>query len=90
MRVRDPSGEAFVVKGMHREGSRTFIEVLVLPLGETCDLKSAFFTLLNLEVGELEEMARAAGAAAVEIYGGYQEKSYDRAASVDLVMVARK
>jgi len=90
MRIADPGGDAFAVKGMHRQGSRTFIEILVLPVAGACELKRSSFTLINLEAGELEEMARAAGAAKVEIFGGYGEVPYERETSVDLVMVARK
>jgi len=90
MRIADPGGDAFAVKGMHRQGSRTFIEILVLPVTGACELKRSSFTLINLEAGELEESARAAGAKTVEIFGGYGEKPYDRETSVDLVMIARK
>jgi len=45
---------------------------------------------LGLESAELEAMVRAAGAAEVHFFGGYQNQPYDRRESVDLLMVAMK
>lgn len=90
MPVPGPGGEARAVKGMHRQGDRTYIEVLVIPSSGPCGLTTSSFTLINLEAGELEEMARAGGASEVEIHGGYGGRPYDRATSVDLVMIARR
>jgi SAM-dependent methyltransferase len=90
MRVVTAAGEAIIVKGMHRSGSRVFLELIVLPLSEDCELKTTSIPLLSLEAAQVESMAREGGASSVELYGGYQGQPYEKDSSVDLVMIARK
>lgn len=90
MRVATSAGETIIVKGMHRSGSRVFLELLVLPLSEDCELKTSSIPLLCLDGAEVESMARDGGASSVELYGGYQGQPYEKESSVDLVMIARK
>lgn len=44
-------------------------------------------SFLSFEASDLERMLRQAGAQQVELWGGYQQQPYDRANSVDLVIV---
>jgi len=46
--------------------------------------------LLGLEAADCEAIARNAGAAETHVFGGYQEQLYDRATSVDWILVARR
>jgi hypothetical protein len=45
---------------------------------------------LGLESGELEAMARQAGAAEIQFFGGNAAQPFDPHTSVDLVIVASK
>ena len=115
-----PQGEVLILKGVHRCGSRGYVDLIVAGLGEEkgtgpiCAqhraptagwsgrsgkwglspflrlLHSESVPLLGLEAAELEHVARAAGAAEVAFFGGYQDQPYDRRKSTDLIMVARK
>ena len=85
-----PQGDVVILKGVHRCGSRGYVELLVAsPAGGT-PLMSESVPLLGLEADELEQMALRAGAARVHCFGDYHEHRYDRAKSVDLLIVAEK
>ncbi len=84
-----PQGEGLIVKGVHRCGSRGYVEFLILdPAGGLLDSESIPF--LGLEAAELENAATECGASRVSVFGGYQEQPYERAKSTDLVVVAYK
>lgn len=89
-----PQGEALIVKGVHRCGTRGFVDLVVAGLAESADkppeMQTDSIGFLGLEAADLEAMARRAGAASVVFFGGYQQQPYDRQASVDLVMVVEK
>jgi glycine/sarcosine N-methyltransferase len=82
-------GDVIIVKGVHRCGAHGYVELLVVdPKAAAMQTESA--TMLGLETAELESIARAAGARTVQFFGGYHDEPYDRAQSVDLLMVATK
>ena len=85
-----PSGDALILKGVHRCGDRGYVELIVTDLSGNVAMRSESTPFLGLEVSELDRMARAAGAKKVAIFGGYQDQPYDRQQSVDLVMVAER
>ena len=86
-----PQGEVLILKGVHRCGTRGYVDLIVAGLSPFLRLlHSESVPLLGLEAAELERMARAAGAAEVAFFGGYQDQPYDRRQSADLIMVARK
>ena len=89
-RVDLPGGESLVVKGVHRAGDRGYVELLVVHLAGDEKMRSQSPCFLGLEAAELERMARRCGAAEAVFFGGFQRQPYDRAASVDLIMLARK
>jgi SAM-dependent methyltransferase len=81
-------GDVLILKGVHRADRRGFVELVVAgPQGGPL-LAHESPQFLGMEAGELEAMARQAGAAEVQFFGGYAEQSWDREASADLVMVA--
>jgi SAM-dependent methyltransferase len=83
------SREMLVLKGVHRCGSRGYVDFLVVSTdGELLQRESVPF--LGLEANSLEECARSAGAKQVHIFGDYQQNPYVREKSVDLIMVAEK
>jgi SAM-dependent methyltransferase len=86
-RVTLPQGEALILKGVHRCGSRGYVELVVTGLSGGTPLHSEAVPLLGLEAVELEEIAREAGASQVAFFGGYQDQKYEPQKSVDLVMV---
>jgi hypothetical protein len=89
-----PQGDVLIVKGVHRCGTRGFVDLMVAALEESSDkpprMQTDSIGFLGLDAANLEAMARRAGAANAVFYGGYQQQPYDRQASVDLVMVAEK
>jgi glycine/sarcosine N-methyltransferase len=89
-RVVLPQGDAVVVKGVHRYGARGYVELIVAGLSGQITMHTECVPLLGLEAADLESMARAAGAGEIRLFGGYQDQPYDRTASVDLLMVAKK
>jgi SAM-dependent methyltransferase len=89
-RVVLPQGEMFIARGVHRCGCGGYVELLVGDLTANNLKRSQSARLLGLEAATLEQMACQAGAAEVELFGGYQQQPYQRERSVDLLMVARK
>ncbi len=85
-----PQGEVLIVKGVHRCGTRGFVELIVTPLAGSPEMHAESVPFLGLEAPALERMARGAGAALVTLFGGYRDEPYDHVASGDLVMVAEK
>jgi SAM-dependent methyltransferase len=85
-----PPGEVMIVKGVHRCGSRGFVDLALVGYSQGSLMHSESVPFLGLEQAELEQMARDGGAAKVEFFGDYQDHPYDRHKSVDLLMVAEK
>jgi len=88
--ITHPSGEALILKGVHRSGSEARIEMVVVPLADPGRFQSTSIPFLCLEAEDLQGMAERGGAVDFEFFGGYGEEPYDREKSVDLLMVARK
>jgi SAM-dependent methyltransferase len=85
-----PTGDVLIIKGVHRCGTRGYVDLLVSDPSAGTLLQSECVGFLGLESADLERMARRAGAAGVTFVGGYQDQPYDRQQSVDLVMVAER
>jgi SAM-dependent methyltransferase len=86
-----PQGDVLIVKGIHRSAARGYVELIVAKVdNEDTPLQTESVPFLGLESSELETIARAAGAADIQFFGGYQNQPYNRPTSVDLVMVAVK
>jgi SAM-dependent methyltransferase len=88
--VAAASRDVLVLKGVHRYGQQGYVELIVTDPSGGKPLSSESVPFLGLEAGELEQMARQAGAAEVAFFGGYQEERYRPQKSADLVMVAQK
>ena len=84
-----PQGEIVILKGIHRCETRGYVE-LITTSPEGALMHSESLPLLALEAGDLESMARAAGATEVQLFGGYEGQLYQREKSVDLVLVATR
>lgn len=89
-RVALPRGDSLLIKGVHRAGSRGYVELIVASLAEAGEMTTDTISFLGLEAKELEAAARQAGATRVECFGGYRDEPYDRQASTDLILVAEK
>ena len=85
-----PQGESLIVKGVHRCDRRGYVDLLVATLPEGDALHHQSVPFLGWEAAELEQMAIAAGAVGVQFFGGYQDQSYQREKSIDLLMLAEK
>lgn len=89
-RVALPRGDSLLIKGIHRVGSRGYVELIVTPLPEAREMTTDTISFLGLEAKELDAAARRAGATRVECFGGYRDEPYDRQESTDLILVAVK
>jgi len=89
-RLKLPQGEVFLARGVHRCGDQGYVELIVADLSGGGPMRGESARLSGIEADELRRMALQAGAAEVQLFGGYQEQPYDRQQSVDLLMVARK
>jgi SAM-dependent methyltransferase len=85
-----PAGDVLVLKGVHRSGTRGFVDLVVMRPEGGEPLFHESVPLLGIEAAELEEAARRAGASDVRLFGDYHDQPYRPAESVDLVLVARK
>ena len=85
-----PQGEVLIVKGVHRSGVRGYVELIVAGLSGQRPLQTECVPWLGLEVADLQSMLEAAGAGEIRFFGGYQDQPYDRAQSVDLLMMAKR
>jgi SAM-dependent methyltransferase len=120
-----PDGLALILKGVHRCGTRGYVDFAILHVGpvethqggaETTEpnihaaihaskkdvshamasdeknrmLHTESQPLLAFEAEELERIARKAGLSETHVFGNYQEQTYDRATSGDLILLARK
>jgi SAM-dependent methyltransferase len=88
-RVVLPQGEALITKGVHRSGSRGYVDLVATDL-ERVAMRTESVQFLGFEAEEMEHTLRQAGACQVTALGGYQDQPYDRQASVDLMIVAEK
>jgi SAM-dependent methyltransferase len=85
-----PGGGAVVLKGVHRCGSRGFVDLAVIPDQRPEQLRSESAEFLGLDPEQLTASARDGGAPEPQFFGDYGRGDYDRLGSVDLIMVARK
>jgi SAM-dependent methyltransferase len=82
--------DILIHKGIHRNGTRGFVDFLVTSLSDGKLLHSESVPFLGLEATQLEQSARQAGAKTIYIFGDYKQQPYEREKSVDLIMVAEK
>ena len=90
LRTTLPAGDVLVLKGVHRAGSRGYVELVIAAAALGTMVTSESAVLLGLEASDLAQTAREAGAAQVRLLGGYGDQPYDRQQSTDLIVVAEK
>jgi SAM-dependent methyltransferase len=83
-------GEVLIAKGVHRSGSRGYVDLLVAPLAAADKLHTESVPFLGIEAADLEVMAKQAGATNTQCFGNYRLQPYNRHESADLVMIAEK
>jgi SAM-dependent methyltransferase len=89
LRVEAGGREAVVFKGVHRCGTRGFVDLLVAgPDGTLLHQESV--RLLGLEPRGLQDIFRAEGAESVVVMGGYKDEPFEARQSRDLVVAAIK
>jgi SAM-dependent methyltransferase len=89
-----PSGEAIILRGVHRCGTHGYVELAAITPSDDPDgtpaLRAESTLLLGFEAADLERMARNSGATEIHFFGGYQDHPYEREKSTDLLLVARR
>jgi hypothetical protein len=83
-------GDVLITKGVHRSGSRGYMNLIVASLDASTQMQTESVPFLGIEAATLDGMVRKAGASAVQVFGNYQEQLYERDSSVDLIVVAEK
>ncbi len=91
-------GDSLIVKGVHRCGTRGYVDLVVADLagaaggGEAgaakVPMRADSARFWGLQAGDLERMAIQGGASSVEVFGDYAGGGYDPAGSADLIVVA--
>ena len=91
LRTRYDGRDHLLLKGIHRSGTNTRVEVLDLMLEQpSLERWSESTPLLPIAAEDLVSSARAAGASEVETFGDYRRIPYDRTNSPDLIAVFHK
>jgi SAM-dependent methyltransferase len=85
-----PAMEVLILKGVHRCGTRGYVDLAVADLARTKLLHTESAPLLGLETSALEAMARNAGARKIALFGGYNEGPFNWQESMDVVMVGER
>ncbi len=92
VRATLPRGDCLIIKGIHRNGSRGFVNLLLarLDASSTPTLTTQCVPFLSLRPEDLETVARQSGASIVEFFGNYRRQPLDIRESPDLIMVCVK
>ncbi|NLE60696.1 MAG: class I SAM-dependent methyltransferase [Planctomycetes bacterium] len=91
LRTRYDGRDHLLLKGIHRSGTNTRIEVLDLTLDQpSLERWSESTPLLSIAPEGLVSFAKAAGASQVETFGDYRRTPYDRTTSPDLIAICHK
>jgi glycine/sarcosine/dimethylglycine N-methyltransferase len=85
-----PQGEMIVLKGIHRCGSRGYVELIVIDPEDGRLVASEAAPLLGLAESDLRKMVSDAGAEKIRFYGGYSGEPFNGRESTDLLMTAHK
>jgi len=90
LRAALAQGDVLIAKGVHRSGTRGYVDLIVAPVDAPEQVHSESVPLLGIEAAELSRMAAEAGASDVQLFGGYDEKPYEPLESTDLILVATR
>lgn len=80
--------DVLILKGVHRAGSRGFVDLVIQSVQTGQRLRSESVPFLGLEEDAMRQAAIVAGAGEIQFIGGYHGQAYERENSVDLIMVA--
>ncbi len=88
--MQNNEGRRILLKGLHRAGSRGYIDLIDLQMTSAGWVKR-FDTpsFLGIEAKDLSAAVRSNGGRDLQLYGNYQEEPYDREQSADLICVFR-
>lgn len=84
------AADVWIAKGVHRCGTGGYVDLVVAEIDGDGGTRTDSIAFLGLEAADLQRAASVAGAVDIEFFGGYQEQPYQRSASVDLILTARK
>jgi len=90
-RVNLNGKDHIVLKGIHRVGSRGFVDLIDLDLsGDSANTIFDAPIFLALKADNLSAWTRKAGGKDVQLFGNYSLEPYDRKTSQDLILVATR
>lgn len=90
LRAKVDGRELLIFKGVHRSGSRGFLDLVVTDVERATEMHAESVPLLGVESDELERIARDAGMSECRFVGSYKDEPYARQTSADLILVATK
>jgi len=83
-------GDVLIAKGVHRAGAYGYVDLIIASLESSTKMQTDSIRFLGIEAQTLADCAENGGAAAVRVFGGYEEQPYDRETSTDLIVAATK
>jgi len=84
------TGRRLIMKGVHRCNSSGYIDLIVADPAAASQVRTDSIEFHGITRQELEQWARAAGAAEITFFGDYGRKAYAQAESPDLILFARR
>lgn len=87
LRVKLSRGEHLLHKGIHRCGSRGYVDFVLTSLS-TFEVVTRSVPFAGLQQGWLGERMRQCGFTHIDVFGGYGRQGFDGASSGDLIVVA--
>ncbi len=89
--VREDHTRRVIAKGIHRVGSRGYVDLVDIRLREeTLDYECENHVFLGIAIDELLVSVDKHGGTPLEILGGYSQERYDPQRSVDLILTVRR
>ncbi len=85
-----PQGVAIVTKGVHRSGSRGYVDLIISSVDSPNLLSTQSVPLIGVMDQQIGQWAHEAGARNVVFFGDYQRAAYQRETSPDLIAVIEK
>ena len=86
--IQSNEGRRVLLKGLHRVGSRGYIDLVDLRMGPGGLVKRVDAPIfMGIEAENLSAAVRSDGGHDLRLYGSYQEAPYDREKSADLICV---
>jgi SAM-dependent methyltransferase len=79
-----------ILKGIHRSGTKAFIDTVSLSGDGAAEDHFRSATLTGFEANDLIDAARQSGASQTDVFGDYEQNPYEREQSQDIILIATR